>query len=93
MKSPFYSIFRSAIPQKFNHFPYVKSLVKSQCSSIFHGELSKKLTALGVWAQVEEVRHLVYRFQRLANLSSAGTVDFNKMQLLEAPEEMGKPSS
>ena len=31
-----------------------------------------------------EVRHLVYRFQRLANLSSPGTVDFGKMQLLEA---------
>eukprot|EP00435_Cladocopium_sp_Y103_P062452 s598_g24.t1 len=32
---------------------------------------------------VEEVRHLVYRFQRLANLNCPGTVDFGKMQLLE----------
>ncbi|CAJ1338593.1 unnamed protein product [Effrenium voratum] len=32
---------------------------------------------------VEEVRHLVFRFQRLSSLRSPGTVDFARLQSLE----------
>ena len=33
--------------------------------------------------KVEDVRHLVFRFQRLQSLSAVGSVEFGRMQALE----------